>query len=368
MKQKATKKNFWKKWLIDSKLYHVPLWILYEMLSTLAFSTETFSWTWQNLAITSFYLISHVVGSYFNIYFLIPKFLKAGKYFTYAILLFLDFLIAPLIIIIGFAIAFEFDETALRMFLSEKMVWAGAIYGSGVSTIVYVMILKLVKEWITSQKREKELEKETLETELKFLKAQFNPHFLFNTINSIFFLIHKNQDKASDSLAKFSEILRYQLYECNEAKIPLQKEIAYLENYIELEMLRQESDLKITFDNKIQSENGEGKIAEIAPFVLMPFVENAFKHASKDAEGNYFIRIGLGKAQNKLHFEIENSVNSQLAKSAEAVKYGGIGLENVRRRLDLVYPNRYELEIVEKENVFVCKLKLKLKIGELAIL
>lgn len=355
----------WKHWLIDSKLYHLPLWILYEVLSGLVFSSDTFNWSWQNLVIIFFYLISHAVGSYFNIYYLIPKFLKTGKYLIYSILLFLDLLISPLIIIIGFAIAFEFDATVLREFFADKKIWAGTIYGSGVSTIIYVMVLKLLKEWITSQKRAKKLEKENLETELKFLKAQFNPHFLFNTINSIFFLIHKNQDKASDSLAKFSEILRYQLYECNEAKIPLQKEIAYLENYIELEMLRQESDLKITFNSEIQPENGEGKLAEIAPFVLMPFVENAFKHASKDLEGNYFIEIQLKKEKENLLFEVRNSTNSQFVKSEEAVKYGGIGLENVRRRLELVYPNRYELTIAEEENLFVCKLEVK--IGELAI-
>ncbi|MFT5917471.1 MAG: two-component system LytT family sensor kinase [Bacteroidia bacterium] len=353
-------RSVWKKWLIDSKLYHLPIWILYEVLSNLAFSTDTFSWTWQNFSITSFYLISHVVGSYFNIYYLIPKFLKNGKYLIYCILLFLNLLISPLIIILGFAITFQFDETVLRMFLSDQAVWAGTIYGSGISTIVYVMILKLVKEWIISQNRAKELEKEKLETELKFLKAQFNPHFLFNTINSIFFLIHKNQDQASDSLAKFSEMLRYQLYECNEAKIPLQKEIAYLENYIELEMLRQESDLNIAFDSKIRPENNEGTPVEIAPFVLMPFVENAFKHALKDSEGNYFIEIRLKKEKDILCFEVSNSINLQTAKSEEAVKYGGIGLENVRRRLDLVYPNRHKFEIEEKQNSFVSKLEIEL--------
>ncbi len=282
----------------------------------------------------------------------------------YSILLFLDLLISPLIIIIGFVIAFEFDATVLREFFADKKIWAGTIYGSGISTIIYVMVLKLLKEWITSQKRAKKLEKENLETELKFLKAQFNPHFLFNTINSIFFLIHKNQDKASDSLAKFSEILRYQLYECNEAKIPLQKEISYLQNYIELEMLRQESDLKITFNSEIQPENGErnsendlenelekqSSLRKL-PHVLMPFVENAFKHTSKDLEGNYFIEIQLKKENEEiLLFEVRNSTNSQFVKSEEAVKYGGIGLENVRRRLELVYPKKHKFEDCRGKN------------------
>jgi LytS/YehU family sensor histidine kinase len=219
------------------------------------------------------------------------------------------------------------------------------------------MSVKLTKNWVQTKRKEQILEKEKLETELKFLKSQFNPHFLFNTINSIFVLIHKNPEMASESLAKFSDLLRYQLYECNESQIPLDQELTYLENFIELEKLRQDKNLRtdLSFTSAHQPSN-----LMIAPFVLMPFIENAFKHVSQWKEGANWITMRLHTDRQRLHFTISNSIALHTA-SREPINYGGIGLKNVQRRLDLLYPEKHLLETRHDHQEFCVSLSLELK-------
>lgn len=199
------------------------------------------------------------------------------------------------------------------------------------------------------------LEKEKLETELNFLKYQFNPHFLFNSINSIFFLIHKNPDMASASLAKFSELLRHQLYECNDHQIPLSKEITYLENFIELEKLRQSDSLEVVFEAQERFEGEPG----IAPFILMTFMENAFKHVSRHQGAPNWIRGDLQLDRMELRFNLSNSVSEE--GNTEVVHYGGIGLKNVRRRLDLIYPGKYKLDTWRDADRFIVHFEVELE-------
>ena len=159
---------------------------------------------------------------------------------------------------------------------------------------------------------------------------------------------------ASASLAKFSELLRHQLYECNDQFIPLSKEIAYLENFIELEKLRQNQDLEVNFNvDEVYPAN-----LGIAPFILMTFVENAFKHVSKHKGGANWINIQLAMTGSQLSFDIANSTSQE--QHSEVINYGGIGLKNVQRRLDLVYPGQYELDIQNKQESFAVKFSLQL--------
>jgi LytS/YehU family sensor histidine kinase len=229
-------------------------------------------------------------------------------------------------------------------------------FPSTVASMTLGMSVKLTKNWIKARRREQSLEKEKLETELKFLKSQFNPHFLFNTINSIFVLIHKNPMMASESLAKFSDLLRYQLYECNEQQIPLEQELTYLENFIELEKLRQDDgNFKLT----IQFEQPYSGDLSIAPFVLMPFIENAFKHVSQRKDQTNWIRMNLRFDKQQLYFTITNSI-SVINNSSELMAYSGIGLKNVKRRLDLIYPEGHDLRIEKDSEHFEVTLRLDL--------
>lgn len=351
-------KNTWKEsrlyhWLIHKKLYHLPLWIAYELFLSVTFSGQI-GWNWQSVVGILFYILGHATGSYINIYYLIPRYLNNKQYLRYLVGFLLNIAISPLIILIGFYISFSFNLETLMTFVESKN-FIPAVYLSSINTIIGIMAFSLTQSWFASQRRSKELEKERLEAELKFLRSQFNPHFLFNTINSIFFLIHKDQDQASESLSKFSELLRYQLYECNEAFIRLDREIPYLHNFIELEKLRQNPSLEVSF----QTEGCEGKQAQIAPFILIPFIENAFKHASKNKNGEYFIHCQLQLEEDLLRFTIENS-----AAQNDGLKgynpYSGIGLENVKRRLLLLYPEKHELEVQKTSNTFTVQLLLQL--------
>jgi hypothetical protein len=353
-------------WFIKYKLYHIPFWMLYNYLLWALYigspyeaaREQYFSTFWVKCF---FYTIFPAFAVYFNLYFLIPRYLQKGHYSLYIFFLVLIIIASSLLIVPGYYLTAWLDGSNAEKKFGITSDWKGIYIAarseplkSTIAAITLGMSIKLTKNWLETQRRQQALEKEKLETELKFLKYQFNPHFLFNSINSIFFLIHKNPDMASASLAKFSELLRHQLYECNDQQISLDKEIAYLENFIELEKLRQNQDLAVEVDLAKEHAPDTG----IAPFILMTFVENAFKHVSKDKGCPNWINISLAVSGSQLHFAVANSTSGSQA--AEVVNYGGIGLANVQRRLDLIYPGGYQLDIQQHPESFSVKLDLKL--------
>lgn len=355
------------RWLFKYKLYHLPFWFAYHCFSwtlTIGSVSEVFNiiFSFQASAIKFlFYVVFQAIGVYFNLYFLIPRFLEKGRYISYISLLMLTIICTAALIVPGYYVSAWWSEKTFEELYGTvtyfQLLTRNAIL-STVGSATLAMSIKLTKNWIQAKRKEQQLEKEKLETELKFLKSQFNPHFLFNTINSIFVLIHKNPIMASESLAKFSDLLRYQLYECNEQQIPLDQELTYLENFIELQKLRQDLDnLQLTF--KIEQEHYRN--LSIAPFVLIPFIENAFKHVSQRKDQANWIKMGLRFDQLQLHFTISNSVSIEFNSSSELISYGGIGLKNVQRRLDLIYPGKHALTIQRDHNQFRVELRLNLQ-------
>jgi two-component system LytT family sensor kinase len=353
-------------WFIRYKLYHIPFWMVYNYMLWALYTGSAseaaremyFSAFWAKCL---FYTIFPAFAVYFNLYYLIPRYLQKGRYGVYILWLGLVIIAASFLIVPGYFVTawlsgrkeqdmFGFSADLEGFYRAAKM----EPLKSTLAAITLGMSIKLTKNWLETQRRQQELEKEKLETELIFLKYQFNPHFLFNSINSIFFLIHKNPDMASTSLAKFSELLRHQLYDCNDQQIPLDKEIAYLENFIELEKLRQNQNLvvELDIDQSYQPDTG------IAPFILMTFVENAFKHVSKEKDRSNWIRIALSVTEMQLHFTASNNTSGNTI--AEVVNYGGIGLKNVQRRLELIYPGGYRLDICREAESFKVKLELQL--------
>ncbi|MEO6287577.1 MAG: histidine kinase [Dyadobacter sp.] len=352
-------------WFFKYKLYHIPFWFVYHYIWWVVAMGNPFKAA-SNILFTPFfakfifYLVFQALAVYFNLYFLIPKFLEKGKFTTYIALLLLTIFCTASLIVPGYFVgAIVAGKTPEELYGKGTydfwhMVTGGPL-SSTVASLTFAMSIKLTRNWLNTQRRQQLLEKEKLETELNFLKYQFNPHFLFNSINSIFFLIHKNPDMASASLAKFSELLRHQLYECNDHQIPLLKEIGYLENFIELEKLRQNEHVKVTFEREIP----DGHRLSIAPFILMTFLENAFKHVSRNAGDNNWIIIRLSLTGQQLNFYIANSI--ALDEARDVINYGGIGLKNVRRRLDLIYPGQYELDIRKGEDDFEVKFQVTLE-------
>ena len=197
------------------------------------------------------------------------------------------------------------------------------------------------------------IEKEKLDTGIKFLKSQINPHFLFNVLNNIYALTVIKSDKAPDNLMRLSEMLRYMLYDSNDGKVPLQKEIDYLENYISLASLKDSRGLNV----KVEIDKSQPGI-KVAPLLFIPFVENAFKHSKIEDLKNGFINISLITSSEQIEFSVENSIPSV---SFKKDKLRGIGLTNTKKRLELLYPYKHLLNISDSGNVYSVILKLDLK-------
>lgn len=217
--------------------------------------------------------------------------------------------------------------------------------------LTFSVTLYLSKQWYIQQQHIREIELEKLNTELEYLKSQINPHFLFNSINTIFFQIDKQNLIARDTLSRFSDMLRYQLYECNGHEIPIEKEVSYLKNYVELQRLRKDTNYRIEFmgDNVVRNFS-------IAPLLIIPFVENAFKHVSHFSDQVNQIRINLNQSPSIFQLEVYNTKQGMNQVNGS----GGIGLKNAQRRLDLLYPDRHELIIKDGSDFFSVVLKLQI--------
>lgn len=206
------------------------------------------------------------------------------------------------------------------------------------------------------QKKEQEtilIKNEALQSELKLLKSQINPHFLFNTLNNIYTLAAMDTTKTQQSISYLSDILRYVLYDCERPFVSPQKEVQYIEHYIKLFSLKSSKQYPIKIEAQIIDPT-----MSIAPMILIPFVENAIKHSHIEKIKDSFIYIFLKVTKEFIHFEIENNIPKKTI-SKDGV--GGIGLENVRKRLAIVYPENHELLIKEEEDVFKVKLTIKPK-------
>jgi len=211
---------------------------------------------------------------------------------------------------------------------------------------------KLVFDQLRLQRKIAELAKEKAEAELNFLKSQINPHFLFNSLNSVYFLIDKNNPDARKALHKFSDMLRYQLYEANGERIPIEKEISYLQDYVHLQQLRKDENYKVQFNCSPEVKN-----FSIEPLLLIPFVENAFKHISHKTDGTNFVKLDLSRSNGYFEFAVENSQEKGIATTEQ---HGGIGMNNVKRRLELLYPDTHKLDVQDEPERFKVNLKLKI--------
>jgi len=208
-------------------------------------------------------------------------------------------------------------------------------------------------DWFNKQKQTQELEKKNLQSELSMLKNQINPHFLFNTLNNIDSLIKKNPDCASQSIIELSEMMRYMIYETNTGKVPLKKELEYIDNYMALQKLQYFNDDLVEYTVTGNPEN-----IEVAPMLFIPFIENAFKHCT-NKETKHSIRFSfIIFDDRKILFEAMNIADKTQSISKD--KTSGIGLDTVKRRLEILYPKRYSLEIQEKNDLFCVSLMIKI--------
>ncbi|HEY0677947.1 MAG TPA: histidine kinase [Chitinophagaceae bacterium] len=223
--------------------------------------------------------------------------------------------------------------------------------------VIYGLLLSIclalffTKEWIRNERLKRQLIETQLTTELNFLKSQINPHFLFNTLNNLYSIAQRDGNPQLETgIYKLSGLMRYVIYETGAARVPLEREIGYIHDFIGLSRLRfTEEELNISV-----TVQGQTSQVSIAPMILIPFVENAFKHGVK-IESRSFITILIKAEESKIIFECVNSLHS--ARHTEE-QHSGIGLENVKRRLDLLYPSKHTLETIQSDHTYKIKLEL----------
>jgi two-component system, LytTR family, sensor kinase len=334
---------------IKYKLHHLFFWLLvlglWYFLRYQDYSTQARAFTVTLIKVADLALMIYITN-----YLLIPQLLYKKRYVLFGLAFFV--LIIASSIFKMYIIGQVINSPAL-LSLSGNI--KARIYDNVIPHFFLVLsgaAFKLMLDYTNMQKNMVEMAKEKAEAELNFLKLQINPHFLFNSLNSVYFLIEKNNTGAREALHKFSEMLRYQLYEMNGATIPIEKEIRYLKDYVDLQKLRKDENYEVTFT----CEPGV-KGFSIEPLLLIPFVENAFKHISHQKNERNFIAIDLSITKDTFHFAVENSKEAIDKYTGER---NGIGLANVKRRLELLYPQKYELHIEDENSIYRVDLKIKI--------
>ncbi|MHA6247999.1 sensor histidine kinase [Pontibacter sp. CAU 1760] len=323
---------------------HVAGWLLFgAWIFYFVYANRTLSFSRGTDILVG--LLFHLFIFYLNWYFLIPKFLARNRIMQYvaavlAMLLLLALAKAPL----DFYVFPEFNPGMLTVFNYERLL---QYMLGGLVTVFISSALKVTGNYIRNERRNKELETQKLITELAYLKSQVNPHFLFNTLNNIYALAYKQHPETPDAIMKLSLLMRYMLYESNDALVSLEREVEHINNFIDLQKLRLREQTSIQL--QVQG-NLQGK--QIAPMLLMTLVENAFKHGlvSKNEVG---INMHLDVHEDHLLFSTLNNTSSHKKR-----EFGGIGLENLQRRLDLLYPGRHELTLKEQEGTFYAGMKI----------
>ncbi len=291
-----------------------------------------------------------IAAVYFAAYLLIPTFLLRKRYTTFLILFLLSNAFFVLLEngIYHFLVNPIMEKGYDLPFFYLPRIWS-IILGMDVYVFLFCGI-QVYRYWVRDQKKQSELIQQSLSSELALLRSQINPHFLFNTLNNIDLLVFKDQQKASDSIVKLSEIMRYMLYEANTESVPLYKEVQYLESMVDLIRLRVKDPDFIQFE---VNGNTTGKM--IPPMLLVPFVENAYKHGKKTGQApGISIKLDIESEHYQLYVFNRKDTGHVEAKDLT----GGIGLNNVQRRLDLLYPGQYELVINDELQSFEVSLRL----------
>jgi sensor histidine kinase YesM len=339
-----------------TRRHHVLFWSVYFLLNMLRWGNYFDDYLYS-LKTNIIGFPVHMILVYLNIIVLMPRFVYKRKYFMYII-----FLIASLLLMV-------FMKFNLTFFLVSENIWPegpsvihdftftyaidmmiGELY-----VITFVTAIKITMDWLEEQKRVAALEKMQSDTELLFLRSQISPHFFFNTLNNIYSLSIEKSEKTPRIILKLSELMRYLLYETKTKRQSLEKEIICIQNYLDLERIRYGELLKINMNI-----SGDILDKKIAPILLLSFVENAFKHGANKNIGNVTIDIDFRIVKNFLYFTISNPI-SEITKHKLLINHsGGIGINNVKKRLALGYDSdEYDLKIDNEDKLFTVKLKIK---------
>jgi two-component system, LytTR family, sensor kinase len=303
-------------------------------------------------------------AAYYTLYILIDRFFIQRRYAGFLFLLLLSMTVFGIISrVVGYYVLYPLyypEAMSVGVFFTPKiLITIFSIY----SVVGILASFHLVRQWYRHEQATRALEdarqqlqKEMLEAELKLLKSQINPHFLFNTLNNLYVLSLQQSDKTPEIVYKLSNLMSYMLYEGNHAEVPLEREIHYIRNYIALEQIRYDARLEVAFN--IYDDVGHLKVA---PLVLLPFVENGFKHGVSHQLTGAWIRIDIGFQEGVLIIKVENSKPPENERPYRSNLHSGFGLDNLKKRLDLMYPGRYHLDVLDEEDSYLVVLRLTLE-------
>lgn len=332
---------------------HVIFWLL--MLAIVVIDIFVSEHSMKDYIITDgIFGLLNISIFYINYIILIPELIQKRKKYWFYIFAFLLLVLATATVKTIFAALNPEDLLQTKdgrgklHHISLNMYAVVATFVSGFF-LVSSCIIKFSIDWFSNERVQRNLESEKKDMELQFLKSQLNPHFLFNSLNNIYSLAYQKSDKTADAILKLSEIMRYMIYESNDSWVALSKEVEYVQSYIELHKLRFKDGAAVEI-----TLNGEIDGQQIVPLILISFVENAFKHGVANDPENP-IKINIIANQKILHFSVSNK-KSKTNKDA----MGGVGLNNVERRLQLLYPDRYKLNIVNSATHYTTELMLDL--------
>src|SRR6187399_242180 len=312
------------------------------------------------LELTFFWgLILNIFFSYSIVYYLIPKYFKKKKYWQFAIAISLVFLImqfllqvnslvisgTPVIKAIGYYKGMELLSYARPSFIRS--------FGNPPLIFGLFLSLKTLKGWHLEQLKTETLSKENANAELQLLKAQVHPHFLFNTLNNIYSFSLNQSPLAGTLVKKLSGMLDYMIHECEEKFVPLEKEIRLIQDYLGLEKVRYGKRLDMQIEIHGDFEN-----QFIAPLLMIPFVENSFKHGTSQMLQHPWIRLEITTVKDQLFFKLSNSKPSLFLANKQNK---GIGLINVKKRLQLLYPGKHQLDVTESEDMFTVNMQILLE-------
>lgn len=329
-------------------------WVLYLAFYQLAYVQQSGSSEYRFLFILSIFITDIPVFYYFYLR-AIPRLLVGKKVWLF---LLFSVMVAALYPLVRYGADLLFAEyypnslTPLSNIATDNF---NAVYGVRALAALFVIAMagigKFTFDWFENARIRRELENQNLISELAFLKSQINPHFLFNTLNNIHTLAYKKADGAPEAIMKLSELMRYMIYESDMEFVPLTKEIQHLHSFIDLQELR----FKTKGIVKLEV-NGDASQKSIAPLLLLPFIENAFKHGYQlNRQGAIKAKLSVG---HEITYEVENEVPTG-DKQLEKDSVGGIGLDNIKRRLALIYPGRHTFEVDESSSHFRVRLTVK---------
>jgi len=336
-------------------LIHVAIWIVYialEYLANIYHIRDGSELEYLRSVMTTLPLI--MIPTYFVIWIVVPRFLKPGK----ILLSIVSFLLVIVFVFYGRVLWLDvMNDMNFNLF---SRVPISKIFKNVIrdySVIALAVCIYLIADWRYKEKLNLELVKAKAEAELQLLKGQLHPHFLFNTLNNIYSLALIKSDLTADSILKLTDLLDYLVYRANSKSVPLAKEVQLIGTYLDLESLRHND--KLVIERNIETENLD---IPIAPLIMLPFVENCFKHGGPGSDGIFNIEIAIVFVDNTLSFNINNTVRSRSEQfgvdrggrsdvKGENVSFekviaeGGVGLDNIRKRLNLIYPERHRLKI-----------------------